>query len=569
VEYICTGDFNQDGLGDLACTCIDDGNAYAGVGLGDGRYQRTLGPLPGGGGTESTAIGDLNGDGNEDVAMVSNGSTVLWVYPGRGNGSFLAPVLFGPTGLDPVFLITGDLDADGYTDVVSADELSYSVSVFWGKEGTRFLVSENAVTGFAGAKAMGIADLDGDGWQDLLLPHSTQPRVQVYLKPRGLPLATISRTITTANKYTAFEATDLNGDGVPDFAGASTLDNAAQAAILDGDGNPLTQLSLPAGLLPATVAVGYLDAGPLPDLVLPSVGSNTVSVILGQPNGAFAEARNLTTTEKPKDVVVGDVDGDGKGDLTVMSQTAVVLHYGSGGGDFGAPVTLVQDATKTYTDVAVGDLTGEGIADVLVAEQKTTSLYLYPGKGGRQFDVPKTLKLTSTSATTVRLADLDGDGRLDITVTSPNYSATVFLNGGAGKFGSAVTHTLEFPPVGHRLADLDNDGALDLAAFSSSKVAVLLGSARPSTPGRFLRADANADGQIDLPDALQILFVLFAGFTTDCPDALDANDDGNVGIADAVRVLTYVLGSVRSLPAPFPVAGSDPTPADALDCRRE
>src|SRR2546426_42558 len=137
IEYIATGDFNNDGKSDLATTCIDDQNAYAGISVGNGTYKQTL-KTPFASGTESAAIADLDGDQIQDLALVSNGSCSLRSYLSNGDGTFQPPVDYGPTGSKPVFLIAQDLDGDGHQDVISADTDSSTLTVFFGREGERF-----------------------------------------------------------------------------------------------------------------------------------------------------------------------------------------------------------------------------------------------------------------------------------------------------------------------------------------------------------------------------------------------------------------------------------------------
>ena len=187
VEYISVGDFNNDGLDDLAPTCIDDQVAYAGVSLGNGRYKRILRD-PFAPGTESSAIGDLNGDGNADLALVSHGSTLLRVYLGKGDGEFEDPLHFGSTGARPVFLIAEDLDEDGHVDVISADESSQSLTIFFGQAGEQFLRSSQAVSGYGTARDFAVADWDKDGVPDFVYAQSSRSEVDVYLRP-GLSTA--------------------------------------------------------------------------------------------------------------------------------------------------------------------------------------------------------------------------------------------------------------------------------------------------------------------------------------------------------------------------------------------
>jgi hypothetical protein len=568
VEYIATGDLNNDGACDLATTCIDDGRAYAAISLADGTFRRTLGPFDGGSGTDSTAIADLDADGNADVAIVSNGSTTLWVFCGKGDGTFFpTPALFGPTGIDPVFLIARDLDGDGLNDVISADESSLSLSIFWGTGNARFLESGLALTGFSGAKGMGIADLDGDSRPDIFLPSSSLAKVLVYLKPGSTAPTKPSLTITTAFKYTLLEAVDLDGDGVPDLAGANSTDSVALIALLSSTGAVKSEVSRPTGLLPSAIKVGLLDEGNTPDLAIACAGSGTISLLLNQGAGIFGDVRPLATVDKVKMVELQDLDRDGRTDIAVISPTVLGVHYGSGGGDFAPAVVVVQDSTKGFTDVAAGDVNGDGFTDLLVSDQKTSSVLFYPGKGNRTFGPGLVLKVNS-SPVSLRLADLDGDGFPDITTSNgTSQSVSIILSRGAGGFAPVVSHRLGFTPLGHRLADLDGDGALDLFSFTGSSGMTLLGRPRALLPDLFIRGDANSDGQADVADVLQILLVLFAGRVSHCMDALDANDDGQVDLSDALALLGYLFQSAGPLPPPFPLPGADPT-ADGLDCKR-
>ncbi len=77
---------------------------------------------------------------------------------------------------------------------------------------------------------------------------------------------------------------------------------------------------------------------------------------------------------------------------------------------------------------------------------------------------------------------------------------------------------------------------------------------------KFVRADANRDGSVDVGDAITILGVLFQMTPADsCEDASDANDDETVDIADAVWTLAYLFSGGPTPPAPFPTEGPDRT----------
>jgi len=82
----------------------------------------------------------------------------------------------------------------------------------------------------------------------------------------------------------------------------------------------------------------------------------------------------------------------------------------------------------------------------------------------------------------------------------------------------------------------------------------------------FNRGDVNADGSLDIADAVTLLGCLFGGQAPPvCPDAADANDDGVLDIADPIAVLMYLFEGGGALPEPFGGCGLDPT-EDQLGC---
>jgi len=83
---------------------------------------------------------------------------------------------------------------------------------------------------------------------------------------------------------------------------------------------------------------------------------------------------------------------------------------------------------------------------------------------------------------------------------------------------------------------------------------------------RFVRGDANGDGDVDISDPSHTLYHLFwFGRESTCEDAADANDDGDVDIADAIYTLNYSFLGDSAPPTPFPDCGLDGT-ADELGC---
>ena len=114
--------------------------------------------------------------------------------------------------------------------------------------------------------------------------------------------------------------------------------------------------------------------------------------------------------------------------------------------------------------VALGDLDGDGRTDVFFAGTAGTSA-LFRNLGGWRFErvtaaaFPGGLNFDATGCA---VADLDGDGALDLVVNSLGQGTRVFHNDGRGHF----TETARLNPgragMSLALADVDGDGDLDL-----------------------------------------------------------------------------------------------------------
>src|SRR2546425_10131087 len=74
----------------------------------------------------------------------------------------------------------------------------------------------------------------------------------------------------------------------------------------------LAPLAFDAGSGPVSVTVGDFNGDGHLDLAVANLGSNDVSVLLGNGDGKFQTARNFPVGSGPKSVAVGDFNGDGR-----------------------------------------------------------------------------------------------------------------------------------------------------------------------------------------------------------------------------------------------------------------
>lgn len=92
----------------------------------------------------------------------------------------------------------------------------------------------------------------------------------------------------------------------------------------------------------------------------------------------------------------------------------------------------------------------------------------------------------------------------------------------------------------------------------------------PSADTTFIRGDANDDTRVNLADMILVFREVFfgAGAETQCADAFDIDDDGAITATDGILLGDYLFLFGTPPAAPFPTAGTDPTPGDDLQCAR-
>src|SRR5262250_2101754 len=122
-SFVAVGDFNGDGVQDLVVANygdFDSGNVSVLLGNGDGTFQ-TARSLGAGSNPSSIAVGDFNRDGIQDLAVANNGFGFnnVSVLLGNGDGTFQAAVNFG-AGNNPFYIAVGDFNGDGVQDLAVA-----------------------------------------------------------------------------------------------------------------------------------------------------------------------------------------------------------------------------------------------------------------------------------------------------------------------------------------------------------------------------------------------------------------------------------------------------------------
>ena len=187
------------------------------------------------------------------------------------------------------------------------------------------------------------------------------------------------------------------------------------------------------------------------------------------------------------------------------------------------------DAADRHGDLVIADFDRDGLQDIAVSTTgRDPGVRLFKNLGARVFADARTLK-PGLPLGAIAAADLDGDGWLDLVASAPSSDAQDRLVVFRMRDDLSITQTIEVDESASvlRLADLNRDGAQDLVALGSSGVAalVLFGSGGRLEPN-FRRGDVDADGKVQVNDAVMVLSRLFlAGETPAAPGPLACGAD--------------------------------------------
>ena len=307
-------------------------------------------------------------------------------------------------GVEPQEVVLADFNHDGKLDMATADFTSQDISILLGKGDGTFEAPRKFSTTLAPA-ALTVGDFNRDGHLDLAVSEygfQVQPILQIFFG---------------------------KGDGT-------------------FEAGPVYQL---AGLS-YDIAAADLSSNDILDLVVADNTANVVSVYKGKGDGTFAVPVNYASPLAER-VLPVDLNGDGRPDLAVLdycgtdvttcAHGAVQVLLNEGNGKFGKPHYFAVNVGPD--GIAAGDLKHNGKVDLVVSNnnfQAPSTLSILFGKGDGTFEPEVSYKVGAGPAGVV-IADLNGDGKLDIAVANIG-DATMSLLFGNGKGEFKVAQTFAF-----------------------------------------------------------------------------------------------------------------------------
>jgi hypothetical protein len=178
-------------------------------------------------------------------------------------------------------------------------------------------------------------------------------------------------------------------------------------------------------------------------------------------------------------VAAADFDKDGHMDLIFVGEAdeTHALYFGDGKGGFNDMSKRLPKGSQGNA-VTVGDVNQDGLADVVIgntSEGKTQPAHNFlwlndPKRPGHFIDVSAThLPQTDDHTQDIALADMNGDGHLDMVIANQSPPNRLLFNDGSGRFADATDRLEQRVPLETRevhVFDANMDGRPDILFFN-------------------------------------------------------------------------------------------------------
>jgi hypothetical protein len=394
-------------------------------------------------------------------------------FAGTANGMFSFVTSFSLTAGDvPVSVVARDINGDSKIDLVTTCYNSDLVRILYG-DGVGGISSQSSTLVAKTPHETAVGDFNGDGLMDLNTIHDTGGTLSVMLN-RG-PTGFVSAKLIDSSTG-PIRIADFNGDGNQDL-----LLNSTRIILGNGNGTFASPVTPPAGFVGLDVVVGDINNDGKFDYVTSGSGGFTAHINNG--GGSFPGPINISTTGGQ--IGLGDFNSDGKVDVLVAYAADIIpnikIFQGDGAGNFvlNGAATLPRGTTT----LAVADLNHDNKPDLVVHQAATGSFNprtaVLIGNGLFTFAPPAFYALNECSALSpeisgsdggslIPVADFNRDGHLDV---MRGGTCSLLLGNGTGSFTSVPAPNLTGQP-----GDLDRDGVVDLAntAFNVGEIRLAL-----------------------------------------------------------------------------------------------
>ena len=309
-------------------------------------------------------VGDFNGDGIPDMATANEFGNTLTVLLGNGDGTFT--LKSSPNvGKLPVCIAADDFNQDHILDLAVTNSADGTVTILLGKGNGTFTAQSSLGVGNE-THAIVVGDFNNDGIPDLAV-SSLQDSVLTVLMGNADGTFTVKSTPDVGFYIYSLAVGDFNGDGIVDLAAANFYDNTVTVLLGKGDGMFSTLSSPSVGNSPDFIATGDLNGDGIPDLAIVNARDDgTVTALLSQITmAATAELASVSVSGTGTHQVVADYSGDTHFSsstssavtlLSAKTATSLNLSSSSNPSHYGKQITL----TATLGPYSSENLTTDG-----------------------------------------------------------------------------------------------------------------------------------------------------------------------------------------------------------------
>ncbi len=291
--------------------------------------------------TDHITCSDVDGDGRPDLILTKGGSTnrnAVFLMLNKSTATSI--ILNAPftLSLDAGHVATQanvrDLNGDGRPELIVTNTTTNVIYIFQNDPskplGANPFLSpptKIAVDGVSNTYGLDVQDMDGDGLPDIVVsPISSSDHFIMLNKSSSTIAFADAQKITVPGELRNLTTADLNNDGKHDLISTSTNTNRALVVMNNSTPGNL-QFSAPITLTtdngPWGVSVSDIDGDTYPDIMVSHQLTATVNVFLHDGNNANPSfTRHVIPTSRPaRNLVTGDLNGDGKPDIAVATHT--------------------------------------------------------------------------------------------------------------------------------------------------------------------------------------------------------------------------------------------------------
>ena len=333
-------------------------------------------------------------------------------------------------------------------------------------------------TAASGARAVRAADLDADGDLDLISASYFDDKIAWYENAAGNGSVWTARLVASDARGASDVAIgDLDADGDLDLVFAAESDDSVVWAQNQGGGRAWTLQALARELPGArTVAVADVDGDADLDVISGAGFDGSVAWHENLDGRAARWRPRRITSDAPgvRATAPVDVDGDGDVDVVVAAFFAERLTWFENSAGDGTTWTArgVGGGGQGLSAISAGDLDRDGDLDLVAASEADSRVAWFQNRRVHRspsFDEGSLLPAQVSAARDVGVADVDGDGDLDVLSASYNDDRIAWYENAQGDASRWHAHTVTTGANGAdavAAADLDGDGDLDLVSAS-------------------------------------------------------------------------------------------------------